>query len=85
MHLIMLVHATEDLPIRFFIQTDREAERQAAIRYARQVQPMPTEKIYKVLGTDCSTPLCVKIVEFHGGVPIHSEVIKTFDVNRLNR
>ena len=79
MHLVMLVHNVEDLPIRFFIQTDREAERQEAIRYARQVQPMPAERIREVFKTDCSTPLCVKIVEFHGGVPIHSEVVKTFD------
>jgi len=75
MHLVMLCHNQDDLPIRLFARDEYEE----AIRFARRVKAMPTETMRRVLDADCSTPNCVKIVYFAGGVPTKSEVIKTFD------
>ncbi len=71
--LVLLVRTTDDLPIRL-CATEVEAKAVAA-----QTKEMPTAAIREVLETGDSTPLCVKIVEFHDGKPVKVSVVKDFD------
>jgi hypothetical protein len=71
--LVLLVHTMDDLPIGLFMSDS------AAMSFANEIDEMPTEKIRKVYGTDCSTPNCVKIVQFDCGEPVAVRVVRTFD------
>lgn len=67
-YLVWLRHTMDDLPIGLFPHTAK-GKAEACI-FAGETKPMPTAKIRKVLGVDCSTPVCVSVVEFVGGKPV---------------
>lgn len=72
-YLVMLVHHMDDLPV--FLTTDRDE----AIERASQMDEMPSFEIRELFNTDCSTPVCVKIVTFSQGVPVAVNVVKEFN------
>lgn len=71
--LVLLCHTMDDLPVAL------RGTRDKAMALVNDLGPMPSEYIRKVFGTDCSTPSCIKIVEFHNGVPVKCEVVREFD------
>lgn len=63
MYLVVSRHEMDDLPL--FMSPDK----QIAIGFAQGCDPMGSKATRKVMGTDCSTPICVVVVEFWGGEP----------------
>ncbi len=72
-YLVQLRHTMDDLPLAIF------GSRKKALAFAEKVKPMPTNKIRKILATDCSTPVGVNICTFVDGVPTKAETVKCFD------
>lgn len=72
-YLVLLVHTMDDLPIGLF------GTYQQAARKGRSLLGMPTDAIRELYNTDCSSPVCVKIVEFNLGVPVRVLLVKEFD------
>lgn len=72
-YLVLLRHGMDDLPIGLFDTQGR------ADQFASTVEPMPTEAIRSLYGTDCSTPCCVEIVEFANGLPVNIRFVRDFD------
>lgn len=71
-YLVLLCHGMDDLPIRLF------GSEELALAFAETVEPMPTKEIRDVFGTDCSTPIAVKLVHFEHGVPVTSRIVREF-------
>lgn len=71
--LVLLCHTMDDLPIGLYETYER------AMRIGRGVSEMPTASIRDLFQTDCSTPVCVKVVQFQGGVPVAIHLVKEFD------
>lgn len=63
MYLVVSRHEMDDLPL--FMSPDK----QIAIGFAQGCDPMGSKAARKAMGTDCSTPICVVVVEFWGGEP----------------
>lgn len=70
--LVLLVHTMDDLPVYF---ADKEVD---AMVFAKNLLPDPPEAVRLVFNTDCSTPVCVKVVRFSNGMPQSVEVVKDF-------
>ena len=62
-YLVLLRHMNDDLPVAFF------ADESEAFVYLGALDPMPTDEIRNVYTTDCSSPVCGKIVKFVDGEP----------------
>ena len=62
-YLVLLVHEMDDVPVGLFENLD------GARTFADQLDPMPTPNVRMVFHTDCSTPVCVKVVSFKAGAP----------------
>lgn len=72
-YLVLLVHSMDDLPVGLF------ATERAAVRFAESLKPKPTSAVRRMFQTDCSTPLCVKVVPFVKGRPRGFAIVKDFD------
>lgn len=70
--LVLLCHTMDDLPIS--LHSDKEKAMKAAL----DCWDLPSVEIERVYRTDCSTPVCVKVVEFYRGKPVYCEVVKDF-------
>jgi len=73
-YLVLLCHTMDDLPVRFF------ATHFAACRFAQSLSGEPDKAIRDLFNTDCSTPVCVKVVEFRDGAPLAMDLVKEFEV-----
>ena len=72
-YLVLLCHTMDDFPMRLF------ATHTAACNYAKDLGEFPEEAVDTLFGIDCSTPVCVKVVEFRDGKPLAVDVVKEFE------
>jgi len=70
--LVLLCHTMDDLPVGLFKSF------QLALAHARAQEAFPDAILREVYCTDCSTPVCMKIVQFVGGKPIKCDVVMDF-------
>lgn len=74
MFLVLLRHTIDDVPLSL------HATHEEALAAALAADPMPPFGLLEKLGwNECSTPVCISIVEFAGGTPIRSTIVRHFD------
>lgn len=69
MHLVVLRHTMDDLPLRLFDNLLQASE------YASKVNWFPSEEVRDILHADCSTPCCICIVTFDNSGELESNQI----------
>lgn len=70
-YLVLLHHTMDDLPVRLV------SDKAEAVRIAKQLDFEPSPEIRDVYYTDCSTPVCITVVEFRHGEPVQKVFERT--------
>lgn len=73
-YLVNLCHSMDDVPMGLFENVD------AAFEYAKALDwTVPPEMYQRLELPTCSTPVCVTVTTFRGGVPISRVVVRDFE------
>ena len=74
LYLVSLCHAMDDVPMRICRSVEEAFSVAKALSW-----DVPAEMLQRLELPECSTPCCITVTTFQGGVPISRVIVRDYD------